>query len=284
MRSKQLGHGAGLLFLHRLEFLEEVDHRRRVIPGFVEILQAQQIGFALEIPGVLEEGQRHCQTGRLARRVAAPSAHEDERYRGQVRDLAPGCLTCPVAGGDVCEFVRENAGDLRLVVGLEQEAGMDEDETARQREGVDLRIINDLDRNRHGNIGIAHQVLSDPVDIFRDHRVVDDLRLTFNLARQLTAQGDFILEGVEVQPSADITVADLFRVFSCVPSQCLRGHRHSRGEGQCTNHRTCHSDTFPYKQGLIRGSEAPKPGSQVCRVCDRPASHEFDLTATWPLP
>jgi hypothetical protein len=51
-----------------------------------------------------------------------------ERHGGKIRDLPPGCLTRPVPGGNVCKFVRDHAGDLGLVVGLEQESGADEDE------------------------------------------------------------------------------------------------------------------------------------------------------------
>jgi hypothetical protein len=49
------------------------------------------------------------------------------------------------------------------------------------------------------------------------------------LARQLTAQDDFILEGVEVHPFADIPVADLFRIVFRFLGRNLP--RNSRGQG-----------------------------------------------------
>ena len=49
MRREDLGHRSRFLLLERLDLLEEVDERRRIVAGLVHVLEAQHVGFGLQI-------------------------------------------------------------------------------------------------------------------------------------------------------------------------------------------------------------------------------------------
>src|ERR1022692_854671 len=55
------------------------------------------------------------------------------------------------------------------------------------------RAISFSRSERNFGVGIAHQVLTDPVHILGDDRVIDDFGLALDFLRQLLAEGDFFL-------------------------------------------------------------------------------------------
>ena len=57
--------------------------------------------------------------------------------------IVPRVLLHRMPRGDVADLVAEHAGQLRLVVEKRQDAARDVDESARQRERVDRRLIDD---------------------------------------------------------------------------------------------------------------------------------------------
>ncbi len=149
-----------------------------------------------------------------------------------------------MARRDVSDFMRHHARHLGFVVGVEQNAGVDEEEAAGQREGVDLFRIDDLDGERNLGVGVAHQVLPDPVDVFRDDRIVDNLGLPLDFLGHLLAQRDFFLDRVEVHALADIAIADFVGVLflaagegGCHPDAWYEeGKESNRSRGLPTHH------------------------------------------------
>jgi len=109
---------------------------------------------------------------------------------------------------NVGNLMRHHPGQFRLGLRLEDQAGVDKEESARQGEGIDLFGIQDLDGERHFGIGVPHQILADSADILRDDGVVYDLCLPLYLLRHLFAKGNLFLERVEVDPLVYIPISD----------------------------------------------------------------------------
>ena len=80
--------------------------------------------------------------------VSCPAAHENQRDRGKLREVAAGHLPRDVARRDVGNFMRHHAGHLRLFISRQNYAGVHVEEPAGQREGVDVVRVNDFDRKR----------------------------------------------------------------------------------------------------------------------------------------
>ena len=68
------------------------------------------------------------------------------------------------------DLVRHHAGEFGFVVGRENQSAVDVEESAGQREGVDFIVIEDLDGEGHARVGVAHQVLTNAIDVFVDDR------------------------------------------------------------------------------------------------------------------
>ncbi len=73
--------------------------------------------------------------------------------------------------------------------------------------------IDDFDGEGNARIGIAHQVLANAIDVFRNYGVVNQLGGALNFLSQLLAEGDFAFKRKKVNAFAHVTVADGFDVF-----------------------------------------------------------------------
>ena len=124
-------------------------------------------------------------------------------------------------GRHVRDLVRHRRRHFVLFVGNLEQRRVDEDISARQRKRVRRIAFNHLKRERHFCIGVANQILADPVDVFRDQRVVHHLGLPLDFLRQLLAQRHLFFQRVEIHALADIPVADLGRVVLLVPARIL---------------------------------------------------------------
>src|SRR6266850_2071464 len=65
----------------------DVDGCSRVVACLVHILQAQQIGFALEGPGEAQKSERNSQSRALPDGVSGPATQKNQRRSGQVHYL-----------------------------------------------------------------------------------------------------------------------------------------------------------------------------------------------------
>ena len=161
----------------------------------------------LEVARELHERQRNADAHRgLRGLVNRPAAgNKDQRNAGQVNDVAAGLFAGHMAGGDVRDFMRHHARQLSFVIGGQNQPRVDVEKSARQREGVDLVGVDDLDGEGHLGIGVAHQVLADAVHILRDHRIGNQFRGVLNLLRILPAHGNLLVQRVPVPCTASAT-------------------------------------------------------------------------------
>ena len=223
MRAERSRDGVGLLLLLRLETLEELHHRRRIVAGLVQVLHAEEVGVLLELAGELQHRHRQGEVGCLLDAVTGPTSEEHQRNAGVPHELRAGRAPRAVPGCDMGDLVRHHARQLRLVLGQLDEAGVDVEVTAGQRERVHLVGIDHLDCEWHPSVRVANEVLPDPVDVLGDDRVVDDLGVLLDLGRELPAELDFLLEAVEVDGLADAALADLRDIFLGVFRLALGG-------------------------------------------------------------
>ena len=123
---------------------------------------------------------------------------------------------------DVGNLVRHHAGQFGFIIGGENQAAVDVEESAGKSERVDLVGLDDFDREWNFRIRVADEVLSDAVDVFVDRRIVDQLDLAFDFGRQLAAHRNFFFEGDEVDAAlVDIAVSDVVDIGVLLACSCL---------------------------------------------------------------
>jgi hypothetical protein len=209
---ENLGHRAGLLLFERLDLFEEVHKSRWIVPGLVHVLQAQHVGFGFKSAREGQEAHGNQNAGALINPVAGPAAHENERDGCQIGDLAARRLARTMARCHVGDLVRHYAGQFRFGIRFQNQPGVDEEESTRQGECIDILAVDHLNGERHLRIGIAHQILPNPVDILGDNRIVDDLGLPLHFLGELFAERDFFFDRVEVNAFTDVSIADLIGI------------------------------------------------------------------------
>jgi hypothetical protein len=96
------------------------------------------------------------------------------------------------------DLVSDHVGELVLVVDEDQQAAGDEDVAARQREGVGLELIDDLElvveaATRHA----AQQLLPDLVHVGIEIRIVDDPDRPGHLVCTFATDADVVVLGVQ---------------------------------------------------------------------------------------
>ena len=134
----------------RLDRLEHVGHLARVVAGARHDLRAQEVGLPLVLAAVLQEVGAEAEL-RALRDHAAGGAADDraENLTGNRADLellALGRLRRAVPKRDVGDLVRHDAGHLGLGLGRLDHSAIEEHRPARQREGVDLLLVDHVER------------------------------------------------------------------------------------------------------------------------------------------
>ena len=236
----------GFFFSRVWIFSKKSTKRGGIVAGLVEILQAQVVGFPFERLGKLQEAHGDGQAGALPDDITRPSAHEDQRNGADVDELPAGGLPCAVARGYVRDFVRHHAGQLGFGIGFQDQAGVHKEKPAGQGKGIHLFGIQHLDGERHFGVRVPDQVLTHAVYVLRDDRVVDDLRLALHLLRQLFAESDLLLEGVEVYALANVAVANRLGIFLLIFGEGARRQQAECGQN-CHGHcgKTSHFPATP---------------------------------------
>ena len=107
-----------------------------------------------------------------------------------------------MAGGDVRDLMRHDARKFGLIISGENEAGIHIEKASGKCEGIDVVRINDLDGEWDERIRVAHQVLPDPINVFGNRRVLDQLGRRLHLLRVLLAHRKLALQSVPVAESA----------------------------------------------------------------------------------
>ena len=167
MVREDLGEGTGLVLLEGVDLFEELNEGLRIVAGLVHVLQAKPVGLGLVAAGELEEGDRDGELRGLVDAVAGPGARgEDDERDGADLHVVHLChLAGGVVGADVGDLVGHDAAEFGLFVSSEDEAGVDVEEAAGQRHGVDLVRVDDLDGEGDLAVGVLDDVLADTVDV-----------------------------------------------------------------------------------------------------------------------
>src|SRR5260370_28644667 len=202
--------GAWPALLISLNPLEESDIRVRVVPGFVHILQTQEVRFALRVAAELQVRQRKRDAQAFIESIPGRSGRtqQAQRNRGELQYLTLRRILRPMPRGHVRYFVGHDTRQLRLFLSAKNQPAIYVKESARQRERIDLVGIDHLDRERHPRIRIAHEILSDAVYVLSDDRIVDNLRRALDLLRQLLTERNFLFQRVEVGTLTHLPIAD----------------------------------------------------------------------------
>ena len=89
---------------------------------------------------------------------------------------------------NVCDFVRDHARELALVLGIEQQSAVHADEAAGQRECVDRVVPDDEEVEALRAVRrLARQALADRADVLGDLGVFEDLILVAQAAHDHAA-------------------------------------------------------------------------------------------------
>src|SRR2546422_3554266 len=110
------------------------------------------------------------------------------------------------------DFMRHHPGQFRLFIGTQHQSAIHVEKAAGQCKSIDLVRVDHLDSEGHFGVGIAHQVLANAVDELDHDRIVHQFGGALHFLRQLLADSDLFLEGVEIHTLADVAVADLIDV------------------------------------------------------------------------
>ena len=97
---------------------------------------------------------------------------------------------------DVRDFVRQHAGELRLVARGQHQPVVHADEAAGQREGVDGVVAHEeeLEALRGISGGLGDDARAERLQVLGGLRVVEDLALVAQLAHDLQADAVFVVE------------------------------------------------------------------------------------------
>ena len=177
------------------------------------ICAPEQIGLPLVLAAVLEEVGAEPELRSLrddaAGRAADDRAENLAGYRADLEFLPLGRLRGAVTKRDVGDLVRHDAGHFALALrGLDHPA-IEEHRTARQRERVDLLLVDDVERVAEpgmpelGRNGID-QALADALDVVVHALVVQHGQLLSRLGGSLLAELDVLLQRILVRFGRDL--------------------------------------------------------------------------------
>ena len=99
-----------------------------------------------------------------------------------------------MAAHDVADLVSKRAGELVEPFGLLDEAAVDVNETAGQRERVDLVRVDDVEMPREvGPARLRGDRLAELLDIAGDPRIVEQRKLRVDFGGVVFSDGNFLL-------------------------------------------------------------------------------------------
>ena len=90
-----------------------------------------------------------------------------------MHELATGALARHMTGSHVRNFMRHHSSQFRLIIGSENQSGIDVEKSAGKRECIDVVRVNHLNGEWNLGIRVAHQILADAVDVFANAGIGD---------------------------------------------------------------------------------------------------------------
>src|SRR4026208_522402 len=132
--------------------------------------------------------------GRLPYGIAHLTTYEDENKTAVIDDGCTCCLTGGMPGGNMCDLMGHSGGSLGLSLPCQGQTCINKQETAGKREGVYFFTVDQLDGKGHLNVRIVSEVLPQPVDVFPDRWIGENLGLHLDFFRQFPAKSHFSLK------------------------------------------------------------------------------------------
>src|ERR1051326_6111369 len=121
-------HRSWLFLFLRLDLFKEIHELIGIITRLIHVLDSQVIGFSFKAAGELEEGHRNADSGRFPGCQANPAADEDQRKAHVIGKLISGELSGSMAGSYMCYLMRHHACQFSLVIGGQNQPGIDIEE------------------------------------------------------------------------------------------------------------------------------------------------------------
>src|SRR5208283_705740 len=214
-----------------------------IVASLVHVLDTQEIGFTFGIAREFQESKGNRKLHAFVNAVAGPAIRNKDHcsHRTDLNHVRFGGLFCSVARSHVGNLVRHHACEFRFFLSPQDQAAVNVEETAGQRESIHFIGIDNLDRKGNLSVGIANQILPHAIHILRNDWVVNQLRTALHFLRERFAERNFVFQGVKVNSLADVAVPNrihvVFRVFRVnslllrnrsIPSGLTRGRRRRR--------------------------------------------------------
>ena len=137
-------------------------------------------------------------------------------HGADLHQIAARRLTRSVTACYVGDLVRHHACQFGFGLGLQNQAGVHEEEAAGKSERVHFLGIEYLDGERNFRVGVADDILAYAVYVFGDYRIVNDLGLPFYFLRQLLTEGNLFFERVKINAATDVAITDCVGIFFLV--------------------------------------------------------------------
>ncbi len=133
-----------------------------------------------------------------------------------------------MALGDVRDFVRQHARQLRFVACGQHQAVVHADEAAGQREGVDGVIAHEEELEPLRGIagGLGDDARAECLQVFAGFRIVDDLALVAQLPDDLQADAVFVIQRQGRGSRAADVGQVITRLRHCLGRQAEHHHQH----------------------------------------------------------
>src|SRR5262245_462604 len=195
MRGQKVGHALPFFFLDTVERLEKANHVLWVIAGEGAVLDAQFIRFQFVVAAVAKEEQLRGHATEIHQILRGEPEHSLADQGAAEQEpltylLLPG-LARRVTGGHVADLMRQDAGELILVIQMGEHSPGDIDVSSRKRHGVDDRTVEDGEGYR----SVAKLFFgSGPPEVTGCENTVTDLRdvaLELRIAVETEKRGDF---------------------------------------------------------------------------------------------
>src|SRR5207245_3488708 len=114
-----------------------------------------------------------------------------------------------VTGGNMCNFVRHDADQFGFSVGSEDECAVHVQEAARETVGArHVAGVDDLDGEWAFRVGVADDLLAEPVYIVVDYGIVEELGAAVERGSKSLSQLPFTFCRIYIDAAADTPLAD----------------------------------------------------------------------------
>ena len=227
MCAEQLGDGPWLPALHRLDPLKHVDAGFRVVTGFPQVLQAKKVCLSFEVARKMKEGEGCTQ---LAQCITADASENGNGQSGQIEEFLGTGLPGGVPCSRVAQFVCDDRSQFGLVIRKLQRGRIDVNEAARKCEGSNFFRLDQVERNRKRDVRVPRQILAETIHILGDDGVFHEAGLFPDFFGQLLAEGELLLQTVEVHASANLAASNGIRVALLIRLSSHEGQGHKRDD------------------------------------------------------